>query len=307
MFTQIKAPSLKKGDTIGIIAPAYAITPERLEAPINQLKLLGFNVKTARNLYSNTWGFAASDVERAEDFNEMASDASVQAVLFGGGEVCNEILPLIDYDTVRKNPKIYLSYSDSTTILNAITSLTGLITYYGQSPRTFSSLSDYNRTAFESIIMNSTEIHQNIGSWRVIKSGQAAGTLTGGYLVNYAVMIGGKYFSIDKSQKHILFLEDHESFSGISVVSKCLSHIAQSGIMDSVSGLLFGHYSNNPEKTNELCNVLSRFAERYNIPCALCNDFGHGSGNSVIPIGLMAELDTAKESLRYCDSTTRVI
>lgn len=87
------------------------------------------------------------------DFNSMIADDDVRMLLFGGGEVCNEILPYVDYENIVKHPKIICSYSDGTTLLNAIHSKTGLITFYGASPRTYFDLSEYNWQSFEKRLM----------------------------------------------------------------------------------------------------------------------------------------------------------
>lgn len=116
----IKPQKLNKGDIIGIIAPSISLKPEYIQKSLNQLHELGFEVKLSKYIYSDTSGYAGSIDERADDFNTMIADDAVKMVLFGGGEVCNEILPYIDYDNIMKNPKIICSYNDSTTILNAV-------------------------------------------------------------------------------------------------------------------------------------------------------------------------------------------
>lgn len=291
----MKPQSLKYSDAIGIIAPSYAMTPVRLEGTVWTLEKLGFRVRFSKNLFSDAWGFAGTDTERADDFHEMLLNPEVKAILFGGGEVGNEILPLIDWDIVRGNPKILCSYSDSTTLLNAVTSRTGLVTFYGASPRTFDGLTEYNRLSFERRLMVGGTEHKKGSAWRTICGGKCAGILTGGYLVNYAVMLNGEYFKIDKNQNYILFIEDHEKFSSPAVLSKYFAHIGQSGLMENVTGLIFGHYSTNePPQVDE---ILRRFGEKYGIPVVRCEDFGHGGNNAVFPIGVGAVLDA--ENLHF--------
>lgn len=285
----MKPKSLNYGDTIGLIAPSYAVTSERIAASVHTLQNLGFRVKFAKNLFSDAWGFAGTDAERADDFHEMLEDPDVKMILFGGGEVGNELLPLIDWEVVRRNPKLLCSYSDSTTLLNAVTSRTGLVTFYGASPRTFDSLTEYNRASFERRVMYGDTVYEKNSPWRTICGGRASGFLTGGYLVNYAVMLRGEYFRIDESQNYILFLEDHEKFSSPPVLSKYFSHIAQSGLMKHVSGVIFGHYS--VQDHPQIDEILRRFGEKFGIPVVRCEDFGHGANNAVLPIGVRASLD----------------
>lgn len=91
----------------------------------------GFAVKFGKNVCLDSYGYAASAEERAQDLNELVADEEVQMVLFNGGESAVEILPHIDYEAIRRHPKLFCSYSDATSILNTIHARTGLVTYYG--------------------------------------------------------------------------------------------------------------------------------------------------------------------------------
>ncbi len=297
----IKPPKLNRGDTIGLLAPSYAQNPANTELPIKTLISLGFNIKLSEHIYSSAHGYSGSTEERADDFNAMIVDNDVKMLLFGGGEVCNEILPLIDYKNIRRNPKIICSYSDSTTILNAVYHKSSIVTFYGASLRTFESLTDYNHSSFESRIMTEGVTDYIKGSeWRAITSGQADGILIGGYLANFAAMLGGNYFGIDKNEKYILFIEDHKKFSTPAIVSKWFSHISQSGILDNVTGLIFGHYST--DETPQIDDILKRFGQTHKIPVVRCEDFGHGVNNSVLPIGIRAAFDTSDYSFKFLES-----
>ena len=92
----IKPQRLQYGDTVGIIAPSIAMKPEYIENSVRQLSDMGFKVKLSEHIFSEANGFAGSIRERAADFNAMISDQTVKMLLFGGGEVCNEILPYLD-------------------------------------------------------------------------------------------------------------------------------------------------------------------------------------------------------------------
>ena len=144
---------LKIGDTIALVSPSHVAVREEYQKLIAGMEAKGFRVKEAPNLYKHAYGYSASEEERAEDFNRMVADEEVKMVFFGGGYGENEILPLIDFEAVKKHPKIYMSYSDGTTILDAIYARTGLVTYYGQSPGEFSEVTPYTWQNFESRIV----------------------------------------------------------------------------------------------------------------------------------------------------------
>ncbi|MHB1153921.1 MAG: S66 peptidase family protein [Eubacteriales bacterium] len=283
------------------MSPCYVCREEDISGALAALSQMGFNARTGQHIYKDTYGYAASPEERAEDFNNMALDKSINMVLFGGGEVGNEILPLIDYDTVRANPKIYCSYSDGTTILNALYSKSELITFHGATLRTFDGITNYNLFSFENRLITPSPVFTLSGEWNVLRRGICEGILIGGYLVNFAVMLSGKYFTFNKDRSYILFLEDHEMFSSPAVVSKYLSHIEQSPFINNIRGLIFGHYSTNPQPI--LLDILKRFSDKHKIPAMKCDDFGHGVNNAILPIGVSAKLDANNSSLIFLEDS----
>ena len=286
----MKIDKLKKGDTIGIVCPSHIASQERHAQSKNILQSLGYRVKIGANAYKNTYGYLASEQERADDFNSMITDDSVKMVLFGGGEGGNEIIPLLDYENIKRSPKFYCSFSDGTSILNAIHSMTKLPVYYGQDPGMFNDLRYYDYKHFLSNFSNEhTSAFMIKSAWRMINGGVCEGILIGGYLRNFALMLGNKYFSFNKDGKYILFLEDHEKFSNIAKVSSFISHIEQHEFIHNVAGLIFGHYSENVP--DDLLKRLERFGKKYNMPTVYTDDFGHGVNHAIFPIGGKSALD----------------
>ena len=299
MSNLIKPKRLKPGDTIGIVAPCLAATPEKNEAGLEGLEQLGFLIKRAPNLYSDTNGYAGSVEERAADFNAMLADPDVDAIMFGGGEVSNELLPYIDYDLLRQNPKVVCSYSDATTLLNALQSMSGVVTFYGISPRSFANVSLYNWMNFEGRLIRPHLTHRKSSQWRMITPGYCEGTLIGGYLENYAALQGLPWYHIDHSEPHLLFIEDHEMFSPPAMVSKWFSNLEHRGVFESVTGLIFGHYSK--KDVPEIDQILERIGKKYKIPVVHCEDFGHGTYQSVFPIGVRARMDAAGDDFAFLE------
>ena len=104
----MRAPCLKQGGTIGICSPSHIAEYYDYQNQICAIKNCGFQVKEGENLYKSTYGYAAAPEERAADFNQLISDPEVELVLFGGGEGANELLPYIDFENIKRNPKTYL-------------------------------------------------------------------------------------------------------------------------------------------------------------------------------------------------------
>ena len=294
----MRPPLLKTGGTIGLCSPSHVARREDYAPILAGLRALGFRVKEASNLYRDTYGYLASPEERAADLNQLVADEDVGLILFGGGEGSNELLPLLDFAAIARHPKPWVSYSDGTTLLCAAWALTGLETYYGQSPGCFAALTDYDREQFlHRLVLGDAAGHTPAGPWRTLVPGRAAGVLIGGYCRNFAMLLGGRYFPYDPGERYVLFLEDHEKFGGVDYVSAMLAHMEQSGLMASVSGVLFGHYALTPPP--ELLARLTRLGETYGIPVAYCDDFGHGDRHALLPIGRRVELDASAQALRY--------
>lgn len=180
----------------------------------------------------------------------------------------------------------------------SIFSKTGLVTCYGQSVGMLAGMSEYDRTNFDAHIMacGSEFIHSQF-PWRTICPGIAEGTLIGGYLDNFIHLIGCGWVQPEPEKKYLLFIEDNECFFRIEHESVLLTRLEQSRIMPQVSGLLFGHYS--MPANDQLMERLCRLGEKWRIPVAYSDDFGHGFNHAILPIGAQARLDTENHSLHY--------
>ena len=293
------ANRLNRNGTIGIFCPSH-IFDKKIYAPgIAAMERLGFKVRFGKNVEKSTYGYAASAEERAADLNALVADDMVQMIFFGGGESAVEILPLIDYDNIRSHPKIFSSYSDGTSILNAIYAQTGLTTYYGSCPGEFFDLRLYDYMQFTSHFIEENSVWQFVSdsAWRTLSGGTCEGVLIGGYASLFGLMLSNKYFRYEKEKSYLLFLEDNERFSSVGAVSTYLSFIGQSTFIENVTGLVFGHYSTTVP--DDLLRCLERFGATYNIPVIYTDDFGHGTRHAIFPIGLNANLDADRQCLSF--------
>lgn len=299
----IKPSALKKGDTIGIISPCFSFAEDEKAIVEQSLLHRGYGVKYGKNLFSLSDSYCASAKERADDFNAMISDDDVSMILFEGGEVSNELIPLIDYESIKKHPKIICSYSDSTSILNVITCRSQTVTYYGQSWRG-SMYSDYNLDWFNMAFCRPERpVYKTAKGLRCYCKGKASGRLIGGYLLNFSLLMGNPYFSYCQEEKHILFLEDNIAFNSPPAVSRYLSNIDQSDFFKTVSGVIIGHYS--PDFNYDFDFVIKKFADKWNLPVVKCEDFGHGEYQAILPIGQTVELDATAEKITFLESFTK--
>ena len=289
---------LKPDDTVGIVSPSHVADRAQYRAYARGLEALGLRVKLGKHIYRDTWGHVASAQERACDFNAMVRDGTVRMVFFGGGQGAADLLPLLDYGAIRRRPKYYLSYSDGTSILDAIYARTGLITYYGQSPGLYAAVSGYDRDQFAAHFLRpAPAAHAGSGPWRTLVPGRCEGCLLGGYLMNFALSLGSPHFPFPRDRRYILFLEESEQFHNVPDTGIFLTCIQQHPLMEQVTGLLFGHYADQVPPA--LLELLERFGAHNHIPVACCDDFGHGAHHAVLPIGRAARLDTQAKTLRY--------
>lgn len=289
---------LKRGNIIGIISPSWVADKADYERYAKGIEELGFQVRFGKNIYKDTYKYTASVSERVDDLNEMIYDENVRLVFFGGGYGSADLLPYIDYKKIKETPKLFLSYSDGTSILNAIYANTGITTYYGQTPGLFDNISEYDRKQFVSHLIDGTvTAHNSNSDWYTITEGCCEGSLVGGYLLNFVLSLGNRFFPYQTDRNYILFIEDLDKFQSVQNVSVFLTCIGQSQLMKQVTGLLFGHYSD--EISPLLFEVLERFGKKYSIPVAYCDDFGHGSNHAIFPIGREAVLDTKNKTLLF--------
>ena len=289
---------LKKGDTIAVIAPSNAVNEDDtkfLKETEKKFNKYGINIIYGKNIYSNTLGYGATPREKADDLNEAFANSNVQAIFCAkGGENSNTIFEYIDYELIKQNPKIICGFSDSTFLLNMIYEKTGLTTFHGS---TFKAISDWDATCvFNDIIdkmMNGKlSLNMNPKSFKVIKQGEAEGTLIGGNLSCIREMVCGKY-SIDFKDK-ILFIEDLGEESNPKFESNFLYYMKQNGVFNQIKGLWIGNYEHESQIKLENI-VLDVLENNYNFPIIKSENFGHIAEKQVIPIGVKSRIDTANE------------
>ncbi len=197
----IKPKRLQKGDTVAIVSPSEPITKdlrEQFDGGVKALESFGLKVKLGNHVFDQYYYNAGTRENRIKDFNNMWKDPEVKMILMSqGGETANHLLDGIDYEMIRKNPKIFAGISDGTTLLNAIFVKTGLVTYHGPDlvwtfgrKMTEPFQENFIKTLFEGnvrqLVPNPNWIHQEkpelkYKGWRNLRSGKVSGVLVGGH------------------------------------------------------------------------------------------------------------------------------
>lgn len=288
---------LKKGDTIGVIAPSNYIEKDDLEyinASIALMEASGFKVKFGKYVFEDTLGYGTSPEKRAADINWAFTDDEVKAIMcVKGGEDSNTALDYIDYKMIKNHPKIICGFSDNTSILNAIHEKAGLVTYHGP---TFKSLTSWETGyAYKQFIKTFAENTESLimgepeDEYTTIQAGQATGELVGGNLSLFTKLVCGKY-AVNLQDK-ILFLEELGFEAAPEMVNSNIYYLKQNGVFDKIAGLWIGNYE-HPSKISLEKIVMNAIGDEYKFPIIKSDNFGHIDKKIIIPIGTKAEINT---------------
>ena len=315
---KIKPPRLKEGDTIGLIAPGSYIDESELEDSISNLEDMGFKTYHTDNILERYGYLAGTDKNRIDDVNHMFENKEVAGIVCArGGYGCNRILPDLDYELIRTNPKVLVGYSDITSLLYGIYSQTGLITFHG--PVGISTFNDYSVNYLEDMIMKdstglelvsadeSPEKDNDAYSIYTISNGKAEGELVGGNLSIIASLLGTPY-DVDYKGK-ILYLEDigEEPYR----IDRMLTELLLAGKLGEVNGIALGVFvdcevkKRKPsfEESLTLKEVLIDRLAGLGVPVIYGLSFGHISSKFTLPFGTRAELDTYKQTITMLESS----
>ena len=287
---------MNHGDCIGIISPSYWLSEDHLRRTASYLEANGYRLKFgSSNLLR--WGpFAGHPQERADDIHRMFSDPEINVVICArGGYGANRVLPLIDYELIKENPKIFIGYSDITAYLASITQKTGLITFHGPMLVSYKKrFVKYNFELMEQVLTGKKEItikYPKALSPKVLKSGIATGPLWGGNITLLTNRLGtADYLDTDGV---ILFLEDLDEY--LYAFERMLVHMRTSGLFDHIKGLIIGELDefkdqeipferNTDQIVMDICGDLD-IPIASNFPC------GHGTYQATLPISVNAELN----------------
>ena len=312
----LRPKQLKKGDTLGLIAPASgAWENEDIHIAAETVASLGFRVKEGKSLYDRKGYLAGTDQDRADDLNRMFADQSVHGVIaLRGGYGSPRILPYLDYELIRANPKALIGYSDITALLHAIFTKSGLIAFHG--PIASQSFTPYTLAAFKKILMTPSapislgepppfEATEGVVERenRLVKivPGKARGRLMGGNLSLMVKMLGTPY-EPDFRDK-ILVIEDvgEKPYR----IDGMLTHLWLSGKLKQVAGIALGKFTDCEPDGPMSLSLETIFKERFQelrVPTLRGLMFGHIRDQATFPVGALAELNVDAGTLTLLET-----
>jgi muramoyltetrapeptide carboxypeptidase len=306
-----KPARLRLGDTLGIVAPASAPpNPANIDLGLAAVEKLGFKVKPASNLWKR-WGFlAGSDRERADDLMQMFADPNVQGIVcFRGGYGSGRLLSLLDYELIQANPKVFVGYSDITSIHCALLAKADLVSFHGpmvNSDLLKPDLPGFTRESLLKILMQPAPAgslcsHRQNKRARTIAGGTASGPLIGGNLSILCASLGTPFQPSFKGA--LLFLEDlnEEPYR----FDRMLTQLLNAGLLQQVAGVAVGTNKRCRDPKASKCSEFRQsmedvFRDRLvplGVPVVVGLPFGHIRATATLPIGINGLLDADRGDL----------
>jgi muramoyltetrapeptide carboxypeptidase len=311
----MKPKVLQPGDTIGVISPASpSFRTSDVTRGLETLKKWGYKVQLSKNLNKRKGFVAGTDEERADDFNDMFARKDIDAIFVTqGGYGSARILQYIDFEIVRQNPKIFIGFSDITSLHLAIYKKTGLITFHGPSMSRFNTedLTDYTKASlFRALTQQEPMGIIGLADEKkyidLIYPGKAEGLLTGGNLTLVCATLGTPY-EIETAGK-ILFLEELDTEPWI--IDHMLTHLANAGKLQDASGIVVGECKNCRPSLHypgyyvdlSMEDLLQEYLKPLKIPAVYGLPIGHTSDMATLPLGVRARLNADKRELEILES-----
>lgn len=334
MPAPLHAKALVPGDLIMFTAPAGSLEKSRMILAQQRLEAMGFRVRMPRDLFRRKDYLAGSDSERASELMSAFTDREVDAIFPGtGGYGTTRIVDKLDYELIKKNPKVFIGFSDITGLHIAINQRTGLVTFHSPNPQyglgSEANLTPFSGKWFWRAILASKYVDPiskelrtgyairakartsgddgtlfvDVPPAKTLVGGTARGRLIGGNLsVLHSLM--GTPFEIE-ARGRILFLEDVGEAP--YRVDRMLSTLRLAGKFDALEGVLLGCFTRREtedmagEETT-IDDVLTEYFSELGIPVLMHFPAGHVPYNATLPIGALVELDADEQTLRVVEN-----
>ncbi len=314
---------LRKGAHIRVIAPSRSlslISATTIEVAKKRLESLGFKVSFGKNVYVTDEYDSSTTAERVSDLHEAFTDKSVDCILTAiGGFNAIQILDSIDYDLIRKNPKVLMGFSDITILNCALLKKADLLTYSGPHFSSWGMVKhfEFSEKKFISSIMNSNSYELGVSdTWSddlwyidqdnrdfidnsktqfIVREGSAEGTIIGGNLTCFSSLSGTGYRpSMDGA---ILFLEDDSTVT-LREFDRMLRSLTLQSDFKNIKGLVIGRFQKESNVGYEMLKDTLDSIKKFNgVPIIVNQNFGHTTPISVLPIGGKAKINAFNDKL----------
>ncbi len=298
-----KPRRLQLQDTIGVIAPAWSFNPAKFKKGVEKLKGIGFKVKYQHSIFNKYWSMAGHDRERAMQINSMFADKEVKAILCANaGYGSLRTIPYLDKELIRRNPKIFIGYSDITSLLCYLYKTTNMLVFHGPvvADEIYEGMNSITLDYLLNAIMQTRPLGElQFLGLKSLRPGKATGVLAGGNMSLLVNTIGTPY-EIDTDNK-ILFLE--EIGEDLEVIDSYLMQFKLSGKLKKVKGIVFGRMIDCVDRSGDkykMRDVLGDILAGIDVPVIYGFPSGHmvqGDINITLPLGVSATIDAESPRL----------
>lgn len=310
----VKPKRLKHGEVIGLISPASS--PEdlsRIDRGVNYLEKLGYRVEVGKSVGLKEGYLAGSDKQRLDDLHDMFKRKEVKAIFcIRGGYGSGRLLDKIDYNLIKKNPKIFVGYSDITALQSAFYAKTGLVTFAG--PMVAVDFHDEVSAFTEEVFWRTITSDKKIGKLKnprnekffMLSKGRSVGRLIGGNLTVLSSLIGTDYFP--RMKDAILLLEDINEAP--YRIDRMVNQLRLIKVFKQVKGVVLGHFVDcvepDPTKSSFTLNeiIIEYFQKQIKLPVVYNVKHGHIKDNITVPFGVKCVLNA---SLGFVDITENAV
>lgn len=304
-----KGKRLKKGDTIGVLAPSSPAKEGEVDKAKNDLESLGFKVVLGKTCNLSHGGYLAGTAEeRVHELHQFFLDDSIDGIVcLRGGYGTPQLLNLIDFDLIAKHPKVFVGYSDITALHISFQQRAQLCTIHGpMASRGLQSLKEQSKSYLLHAMM-STEALGTIENpkgypIKTLVGGEAEGVMIGGNLTLIASTLGTPY-EVDTKGK-LLFLEDvgEEPYR----IDRMLTQLALAGKFSDAAGIILGSWSGCEPQKYDGCFAVDELFEQiikpFNKPTIYNVQAGHDDWNLTLPFGVHTTLNASEQKLHINES-----
>lgn len=276
VFRVRKPLCLQKGDSIGVVAPAWSFDHERFRLGVAKLRNLGFRIKYERSIFSRYWSMAGYDRERANQINRMFADKDVKAIFCAkAGYGSTRTIPYLNKKIIRRNPKIFIGYSDITILLSYLYRVGRMTVFHG--PVVSGEIHEkMNSITLHYLLRAITETSSSgamkFSTLKSLRRGKATGILVGGNMSLLVSAIGTPY-DIDTDNK-ILFLEDVGE--DLETIDHYLMHFKLAGKLRKIKGIIFGRMLGCIDRSgrkHDIRKILGDILKDIKVPIIYCMEF----------------------------------
>lgn len=306
----IRPPILQRGDTIGIVTLGSPLDAGVINARIETLRSMEFNVVLGQYVYARNGFLAGTDEQRASDLMMMFQNPQVKMILpTRGGTGVAGILPYLDYNVIRNNPKIVTGYSDITVLLNVLYQFADLITFHSLLLIDFKNETpayNFNQFFAATSLFSLTRPILNPPGIPLVSRvpGNVTGPLVGGNLTSFVDTLGTP-FEIDTRGKILVLEETHEPSN---TVYRYLNDLKLAGKFNDCIGIIMGEctgcqvaYGTSYE------DLINQFIVPLGKPLITNLATGHGQYKAALPIGAMVNLNSINNSITVVEPVISLV